>query len=123
MEQLALSTAATADLLAGMAANSSHAHASDFILAASATLQAFARAAQSTQNQFVGQHGGGAADPRLLTSSTSGLGAVPEQQRQQLAYMQQLQQQQQQGAGLGVNQQGGWSKCAYHYSVSKPPSS
>ena len=102
MEQLALSTAATADLLAGMAANSSQAHphsASDLILAASATLQAFARAAQTTQGSFSGQQGLGRSSI-AANQSIPGFGHLPEHQRQQLAFMQQqwqLQQQQQHG--------------------------
>ena len=102
MEQLALSTAAIADLLAGMAANSSQAHpqsASDLILAASASLQAFARAAQSTQAPLSGQQGLGRAGT-AANQSIPGLGHLPEHQRQQLAFMQQqwqLQRQQQHG--------------------------
>lgn len=98
MEQLALSTAATADLLAGMAANSSHAHpgsASDLILAASATLQAFARAAQCTQGPFVSQQALGHAGNMLLANPAAGPTSgsyLPEQQRQQLMFMQQQQQ-------------------------------
>ena len=98
MEQLALSTAATADLLAGMAANSSHAHpgsASDLILAASATLQAFARAAQCTQGPFGSQQALGNAGNMLLANPAAGPTSgshLPEQQRQQLMFMQQQQQ-------------------------------
>ncbi|DBA92673.1 TPA: Transcription factor e2f8 [Trebouxia sp. C0004] len=103
MEQLALSTAATADLLAGMAANGSQAYpgpASDLILAASATLQAFARAAHSTQgNPYGAQPGLNQVGDRLFSNAIPGPGDLPEQQRQQVAFMQQhwqLQQQQQQ---------------------------
>ena len=90
MRQLALSTAATADLLAGMAANTSHAHpgsASDLILAASATLQAFARAAGSAQNPVGVQQGVGSSG--LVLSNSAGVGHLPEQNRQQLPVMQQ----------------------------------
>ena len=125
MEQLALSTAATADLLAGMAANSSQAHphsASDLILAASASLQAFARAAQSTQGPFAhaqqglsqtsqghfsGQQGMAHSGNAAVNHSIPGFGNLPEHQRQQLAFMQQqwqMQQQQQQLHGwFGTN--------------------
>ena len=107
MEQLALSTAATADLLAGMAANSSHAHpdsASDLILAASATLQAFARAAHSAQGPFGGQQSMGVAADRLLANSGSGVAQLSEQRRQQLAFMQQQWQLQHQQQGWpGIN--------------------
>ncbi len=110
MEQLALSTAATADLLAGMAANSSQAYpgpASDLILAASATLQAFARAAHSAQgNPFGAQSGLNQVGNRLFSSAVPGPADLPEQQRQQVAFMQQhwqLQQQQQQQSCFGIN--------------------
>ena len=105
MEQLALSTAATADLLAGMAANSSQAHprsASDLIRAASATLQAFARAAQSSQVHFPGHQGPLPNGATVI--SQDGYGNLPEHQRQQLAFMQQWQVQQQQCLGwFGTN--------------------
>ena len=108
MEQLALSTAATADLLAGMAANSSQSYpgsASDLILAASATLQAFARAAHSAQgNPFGVQPGVGQAGNMVLGTSTPMLGYAPDQQQQQIAFMQQQWQlQQQQQSWFGVN--------------------
>lgn len=94
MVQLTLSTAATTDLLAGMAANSSQAHphpASDLILAASATLQAFARAAQSNQVPFSGALPNGAS---VINQGGQGFGLLPEHQRQQqLAFMQQQWQQ------------------------------
>ena len=100
MEQLALSTAATADLLACMAANSSQASpapGSRLILAASATIQAFARAAQSTHSAAVAQRGvaGGSAGGMLLTNPAL-YPHLPEEQRQQMAYLQQWQQRQQQ---------------------------
>ena len=111
MEQLALSTAATADLLAGMAANSSQAYpgpASDLILAASATLQAFARAAHSTQGSPYGaQPGLYQVGHRPFSNAPAGPGDLPEQQRQQVAFMQQhwqlQQQQQQQQSWFGIN--------------------
>ena len=111
MEQLALSTAATADLLAGMAANSSQAYpgpASDLILAASATLQAFARAAHSTQgNPYGAQPGQNQVGHRLFSNAVPGPGGLPEQQQQQVAFMQQQwqlqQQQQQQQSWFGIN--------------------
>ncbi|DBA66352.1 TPA: hypothetical protein ACH3X2_002341 [Trebouxia sp. C0005] len=110
MEQLALSTAATADLLAGTAANSSQAYpgpASDLILAASATLQAFARAAHTTQgNPYGAQPGLNQVGNRMISNAVSGPGDLPEQQRQQVAFMQQqwqLQQQQQQQSWFGIN--------------------
>lgn len=100
MEQLALSTAATADLLACMAANSSQASpapGSHLILAASATIQAFARAAQSTHTAAVAQRGvpSNSAAGVLLTNSAL-YSHLPEQQQQQMAYLQQWQQRQQQ---------------------------
>lgn len=94
MVQLALSTAATTDLLAGMAANSSQAcphPASDLILAASATLQAFARAAQSNQGPFSGALPNGAT---VINQGRQGFGLLPEHHRQQhFAFMQQQWQQ------------------------------
>lgn len=94
MVQLALSTAATTDLLAGMAANSSQAYphpASDLILAASATLQAFARAAQSNHGSFSGALPNGAT---VISQGGQGFGLLPgRQQQQQLAFMQQQWQQ------------------------------
>ena len=95
--ELARSTAATADLLACMAANSSHvspASASHLILATSATFQAFARAAQSTQTAAVAQQGSGAGG--LLLTNTAAYSHMPEQQMQQMAHLQHWQQQQQQ---------------------------
>ena len=95
MVQLALSTAATTDLLAGMAANSSQAHphpAADFILAASATLQAFARAAQSNHGSYSGALPNGAT---MISQGGQGFGLLPEhrRQQQQIAFMQQQWQQ------------------------------
>jgi len=93
-----------------MAANSSQAYpgpASDLILAASATLQAFARAAHSAQgNPFGAQPGLNQVGNRLFSSAVPGPGDLPEQQRQQVAFMQQhwqLQQQQQQQSWFGIN--------------------
>ena len=99
MEQLALSTAATVDLLAGMAASSSQAHphsASDLILAASATLQAFARSAQSTQVPFSGHQGLLPNGATVISQGGQGLSHLPEHERQQVAFMQQQWQLQQQ---------------------------
>ena len=100
MEQLAMSTAATADLLACMAASSSQASpapGSHLILAASATIQAFARAAQSTHSAAVAQRGvgGGHAGGMLLTNPAL-YTQLPDEQRQQMAYLQQWQQRQHQ---------------------------
>ena len=95
--ELARSTAATADLLACMAANSSHvspASASHLILATSATFQAFARAAQSTQTAAVAQQGNGAGG--VLLTNTAAYSHMPEQQMQQMAHLQHWRQQQQQ---------------------------
>lgn len=100
MEQLALSTAATVDLLAGMAASSSQAHprsASDLILAASATLQAFARSAQSSQVPCAGHQAPLPNGATVISQVGQGLSHLPAGQRQHVAFMQQqfqLQQQQ-----------------------------
>ena len=100
MEQLALSTAATVDLLAGMAASSSQAHprsASDLILAASATLQAFARSAQSTQVPVTGHQAPLPNGATVISQVGQGISHLPAGQRQHVAFMQQqfqLQQQQ-----------------------------
>ena len=100
MEQLALSTAATVDLLAGMAASSSQAHprsASDLILAASATLQAFARSAQSSQVHCAGHPAPLPNGATVIGQVGQGLSHLPAGQRQHVAFMQhqfQLQQQQ-----------------------------
>ena len=106
MEQLALSTAATVDLLAGMAASSSQAHphsASDLILAASATLQAFARSAQSTQMPFSGLQGSLPNGASVISQAGQGLSHLPEHQRQQVAFMQQQWQLQQQQCWYRTN--------------------
>lgn len=100
MEQLALSTAATVDLLAGMAASSSQARprsASDLILAASATLQAFASSAQSTQVPCAEHQALLPNGATVISQVGQGLSHLPAGQRQHVAFMQQqfqLQQQQ-----------------------------
>ena len=102
MEQLALSTAATVDLLAGMAASNSQAHphsASDLILAASATLQAFARSAQSAQVPFSGHPGLLPNGATVISQAGQGLSRLPAQQRQQVTFLQQQWQLQQQQVG------------------------
>ena len=102
MGQLALSTAATVDLLAGMAASNSQAHphsASDLILAASATLQAFARSAQSAQVPFSGHQGSLPNGATVISQGGQGLSHLPEHQRQQVVFMQQQWQLQQQQVG------------------------
>ena len=115
MRQLALSTAATTDLLAGMAANSSHAHpdsALHLIQAATATLHAFARAAQGP----VGGQQPGNNSALMLSSSAVGPGQLPELHSQQLSGLQQqwqLQQQQlQQMPQQQQPQQQGWNGSA-----------
>lgn len=96
MRQLALSTAATADLLAGMAATTSQAHpdsASDLILAASATLQAFARAATSAQGS--GPCPQGVSSTMMLSNPAVPPRQVLEQSCPQLSAVQQAWQPQQ----------------------------